>query len=122
MSSIVSYVPYDTTMVVNIVVGDGLMPIWHQDICNHHGYRSPQYSKGMEKTEPHHDAYMDGLVQERCNSSVLAMELHLSCINPSIYASPGSNEFIICLLPKNRVQTTPMCQVSLSIIYDPAVW
>ena len=28
------------------------------------------------------DAYMDGLVQERRNSTVLAMELHLSCINP----------------------------------------
>ena len=28
--------------------------------------------------------YIDGLVQERCNSSALAMELHLSCTNPSI--------------------------------------
>ena len=28
--------------------------------------------------------YMDGLVQERCNSSALAMELHLSYTNPSI--------------------------------------
>ena len=28
--------------------------------------------------------HIDGLVQERCNSSVLAMELCLSCINPSI--------------------------------------
>ena len=26
-----------------------------------------------------------GLMQERCNSSALALELHLSCINPSIY-------------------------------------
>ena len=25
---------------------------------------------------------IDGLMQERCNSSVLAMELRLSCINP----------------------------------------
>ena len=29
---------------------------------------------------------IDGLVQERRNSSVLAMELHLSCINPLIYS------------------------------------
>ena len=28
--------------------------------------------------------YIDGLVQERHNSSVLAMELCLSCTNPSI--------------------------------------
>ena len=29
------------------------------------------------------EAYIDGLVQERCNSSALAMELHLPCTNPS---------------------------------------
>ena len=28
---------------------------------------------------------IDGLVQERCNFSAIAMELHLSCINPSIW-------------------------------------
>ena len=28
--------------------------------------------------------YIDGLVQERRNSSAFAMELRLSCINPSI--------------------------------------
>ena len=28
--------------------------------------------------------HFDGLVQEKCNSSVLAIELHLSCTNPSI--------------------------------------
>ena len=31
-----------------------------------------------------HFCHIDGLVQERHNSSVLAMELRLSCINPSI--------------------------------------
>ena len=30
------------------------------------------------------DQHIDGLVQERRNSSALAMELHLSCTNPSI--------------------------------------
>ena len=29
-------------------------------------------------------AYIDGLVQEKCDSSALAMELRLSCTNPSI--------------------------------------
>ena len=28
--------------------------------------------------------YIDGLVQERLNSSALAMELHLSCTNPLV--------------------------------------
>ena len=31
-----------------------------------------------------HFPHMDGLVQERCNSSALGMELLLSCTNPSI--------------------------------------
>ena len=30
---------------------------------------------------------IDGLVQERRNSSALAMELRLSCTNPSIYVT-----------------------------------
>ena len=32
------------------------------------------------------DAYIDGLVQERRNSIATALELRLSCTNPSIYA------------------------------------
>ena len=30
--------------------------------------------------------WLDGLVQERCNSSALAMELRLSCTNPSMWS------------------------------------
>ena len=32
------------------------------------------------------DNHLDGLVQERRNSTVNALDLHLSCTNPSIYA------------------------------------
>ena len=32
-----------------------------------------------------HNSHVDGLVQERRNSSALAMELHLSCTNPSMW-------------------------------------
>ena len=32
---------------------------------------------------------VDGLVQERRNSTALAMELHLSCTNPSKYSLPS---------------------------------
>ena len=38
--------------------------------------------------------YMDGLVQERRNSSALAMEFHLSCINPSICRLPVGGHFV----------------------------
>ena len=37
-----------------------------------------------------HSKHIDGLVQERRNSSALAMELRLACTNPSIYC------FAIC--------------------------
>ena len=43
--------------------------------------------------------YIDGLVQERCNSSALAMELHLSCTNLSICG-------------QNLVNITPLQSVS----------
>ena len=32
---------------------------------------------------------IDGLVQERCNSSALAMELRLSCTNPPTFGNDG---------------------------------
>ena len=38
----------------------------------------------LKETELHYQ-YIDGLVQERHNSSALAMELRLSCTNPSIF-------------------------------------
>ena len=45
----------------------------------------PQYG-GKQLARPmliYHQQDNDGFVQERYNSSALAMELHLSCINPS---------------------------------------
>ena len=45
------------------------------------------------------DVHIDGLVQERHNSSALAMELCLSCTNPSIWrhlVNIGSAKSIIC--------------------------
>ena len=45
------------------------------------------------KTSTYHSAY---IVQERRNSSALAMELHLSCINPSILKrAPGGSKSIL---------------------------
>ena len=40
--------------------------------------------------------YFDGLMQERCNSSALAMELCLSCTNPSIYLSWKKFREFVC--------------------------
>ena len=41
-------------------------------------------SSGIIRTIAVFQAHIDGLVQERRNSSALAMELRLSCTNPSI--------------------------------------
>ena len=38
--------------------------------------------------------HIDGLVQERRNSSALAMELSLSCTNASIYTKEKCPQFI----------------------------
>ena len=38
--------------------------------------------------------HFNGLVQERSNSSALALELRLSCINPSIYGSGDGLSFL----------------------------
>ena len=48
-------------------------------------------------------AYIDGLVQERCNSSALAMELHLSCTNPSTTPSAFNSSALTCEHPRNGV-------------------
>ena len=46
--------------------------------------------------------HIDGLVQERRNSSALTMELRLSCTNPSIFSRPIQQEF-------TNIITTKLC-------------
>ena len=48
------------------------------------------------------ESYTDGLVQERRNSNSLAMELLLSCTNPSISTQMGDESGI----PRNRIRNT----------------
>ena len=40
------------------------------------------------------ECHIYGLVQERRNSSALAMELRLSCINPSTYSNIRQEDFL----------------------------
>ena len=40
------------------------------------------------------DAYINGLVQERRNSSAKALELRLSCTNPLVCVTPGQDELL----------------------------
>ena len=42
--------------------------------------------RGQEGSISHNHLHIDGLVQKICSSSVLAMEWHLSCTNPSTWA------------------------------------
>ena len=41
--------------------------------------------------------YVDGLVQERCNSNALAMEIRLSCSKPSYYLCWTIWEWVCCV-------------------------
>ena len=52
----------------------------HPIICRRGGDIGCKWS--TKSKHLHDDTDVFGLVQERCNSSALAMELHLSCINP----------------------------------------
>ena len=47
-------------------------------------YYCVEVGPALHKTQLDGNCHVDGLVQEIRNSGVLAMELHLSCINPSI--------------------------------------
>ena len=50
-------------------------------------------------------------MQERCNSSANALELHLSCTNPSILSSKNSTAN--CFVALAWCHETPPCQVSI---------
>ena len=57
---------------------------WDPGVSGSTGARSLEGSTGSEFQKRGTERF-DGLVQERCNSSALAMELHLSCTNPSTW-------------------------------------
>ena len=59
--------------IFNTVPADGLAPL------------SAMTSAGKVPTKSRSYIHIDGLMQERRNSSALAMELRLSCTNPSIW-------------------------------------
>ena len=55
------------------------------------------------------DIYIDGLMQERSNSIANALELRLSCTNPSIWPHP--------VHPKNYIHVSLIALVFLVIVY-----
>ena len=64
------------------------------------GHADWQISKALECGK-----HIDGLVQERDNSSVLAMELRLSCINPWILWK--DDEYVCWEYSGTSTQITP---------------
>ena len=85
---------YDCPSVSELTLKDMGEIDWYQTITKHNkaqvmGIILGMYSIG-DRLFWQLDFYMnkrphiDGLVQERCNTSSLAMESRLSCINPSI--------------------------------------
>ena len=67
----------------------------------------------------------DGLVQDRCNSSALAMELRLSCTNPLIWSIKVSRPLKIQwglggILPKSPIDPAIGKLVMVDYIYVEA--
>ena len=68
---------------------------WCTDATKGQGMEYQQWSDKNSSTpvKMQQGLHIDGLVQERCNSSALAMELRLSCTNPSIYQLTEIDEY-----------------------------
>ena len=59
-----------------------------------------------------HWYYVDGLVQERRNSSALTMELHFSCTNPSMCARSRWMSHTVDISVANPMNETFECAIS----------
>ena len=80
--------------------------------------------------------HMDGFVQERCNSSALAKELHLSCTNPSTCGFPSQRAImqsfdIFYVISLNKLLNeqsccpcfeTPTCDITLMVMTSVIAW
>ena len=51
--------------------------------------------------------HIDGLVQERCNSSAIAMELHVPCTNPLKYECDVKHVNILLFIVKKVRELIP---------------
>ena len=73
---------------------------------------------------PISDLPIEGLVQERCNSSALAMELHLSCTNPLIWVLNIANTAPADVLPPNGAKpcTSTLLMMNLDMFSSKNLW
>ena len=62
-------------------------------------FYSPQYIYNASCDICADDCHIDGLVQERCNSTANALELHFSCTNPLICRRQAGKWGLSCCLP-----------------------
>ena len=68
--------------------------------------------------------YIDGLVQERRNSSALAVDLRLSCINPSI-CTLKSEQCVSTLTytySHNNCTRAGLTNISIGQLFQPLIW
>ena len=76
-----------------------IIPSWHVMILLHWvtQFNGSFWSLLLGPSQAGRELYINGLVQERLNSTGLAMALHLSCTNPSIWRSLLDNVYIYIL-------------------------
>ena len=75
----------------SLLVLDKILPLGraHPDICYNLHFCEEILDKSFIFSDWQY--YIDGLVQERCNSIANALELRLSCTKPSIYSQHNSS-------------------------------
>ena len=65
--------------------------------------------------------HIDGLVQERCNSIAKALELHLSCTNPSIYNVFSYWLMTVLCGPRQKVWSKTEWKLILGLSFWPCL-
>ena len=114
---------FDGSFVLNL---NKMMTWWHKGTSASAAMILTYLAWNIQAQQMHHQVmnsmlqmlYIDGLMQERRNSSTLAMELRLSCNNPSISAI-GHEQFIFVPIGSRFYQTRsalPMVQVCLGLL------
>ena len=82
-----------------------LWSLWRDVMTN--ATMPPHWRSGVAYSD-----YPDGLVQEGRNSSALAMELRLSCINPSIWSRLARNGGSLILMPRHSFHNYVRCDMA----------
>ena len=93
-------------------------PAWYLPVKSHEN-KTPSVGYGSHCGQKEH---IDGLVQERRNSSASAMELRLSCTNPWIHVSLNGEQTLIKFKSKYADAHLSTCQYAFEKWQEKSVY